>query len=133
MIQAYFLSVVYLLFSALLFLLDFYRQKLAFMLALRSKLEEKKLYADILFFSGIVISIVLLLAPISPGPVIIGDFVPALFILFSSFYFKFFYFEKSKGRARLYYTDNTLHRKWIGFLYIFIALLHFLFAKLVLI
>ena len=114
MIQAYFFSVVYLLFSALLFLLAFYRQKLA-------------------FISGIVISIVLLLAPISPGPVIIGDFVPALFILFSSFYFKFFYFEKSKGRARLYYTDNTLHRKWIGFLYIFIALLHFLFAKLVLI
>ena len=132
MIQGYLLSIIYILFSAFLFLLDFYRQRLSFMLRPRAMLEEKKACLNAFSIAGFLLALALLFFPISPGPMIIGDLVPSVFILGSAAYFRIFYSNKNKDRAHFYYDGNTGHRKGIGFAYLVIAILHFLFPRFVL-
>ena len=88
MIQFYLLSVFYLLFSALLLLVDSYRRSLSFMLKAKSRIREKQKLLNLYFFSGIAIFLLLLFFPVSPGPQIAGDIVPAVFSLGMAFFFR---------------------------------------------
>lgn len=132
MIQGYFLSIAYLAVSALLLLVDYYRQNLSIMLRLRSLLEENGRALRIFFMCGIAIGLSLLFFPISPGPIVLGDLIPAVAVFISDLYIMFIYSDRSKDRSHFYYEGSFVHRKQIGFIFIAVAVFHFLFPSLIL-
>ena len=99
MIQLYLLSVAYLVFSSLLILVDSYRRKLSFMIKVKSRLREDSKRLNIYFAAGLMISLLNLFLPMSPGPAIIGDLVPSLSVLFMAFFFRLLYSEKNIMRC----------------------------------
>lgn len=134
MLQIYFLSIVYLVFSSLLLLIDYYREKLAFLLRLRAALRDNRKAQHIHFISGLAISILLLFFPISPGPMFLGDLVPSIAIAFESFYFLVSYSEKNRDRGLSFNgTKLEVKRRNAGYASLLVALLHFLFPSFVLI
>ncbi len=134
MLQIYFLSIIYLIFSSLLLLLDYHREQLAFLLRLRSMLRDNRKAQQIHFISGLAISILLLFFPISPGPMILGDFIPSIVIAFESFYFLISYSDKNKDRGLSFNgTKLEVKKRNAGYASLIVALLHFLFPSFVLI
>lgn len=132
MIQAYILSIAYLLVSALLILVDYYRQELSFMLRLKAFLEDKRKYQMGFVLFGIIVGFVLIFFPIHPGPVFLGDLIPAIAIFFSSLYFLFSYSDMNRDRSHFYYDGSIGRRKQLGFAFIIVAIVHFLFPSLIL-
>ncbi len=133
MLQIYFLSVIYLSLASMLLLLDSYREQLAFLLRFRAVLREDKRAQYIFFISGILVSVLALLLPVSPGPVILGDFIPAVTIALESFYFLVSYGEKNRDRG-LSFSGIKLEerRRNAGYASAAIALIHFIFPSFVL-
>jgi len=127
MIQFYFISVVYLVVAGLLHLFDTYRSKLLFLLAFRQALSDSKKLKVWLFIIGIIITVVLILFPVTPGPRFLGDLFPAIMVFIQSIYFLRFdgkYKELLKSRDK----------GWImGYAIIAVAGVHFLFPSGVLI
>ena len=95
MIQAYCLSVIYLIVSALLFLVDSYRRALSPVILLKGLLIERRSALRIFMIAGLLIALLIILFPVSPGPVILGDFIPAFWIIYSAFFFHINYSAKS--------------------------------------
>ncbi len=126
MIHFYLLSVVYMLFSSLLMLLDKYRSHLSFMLHIRHKILSQRNYRTFFAFSGAVLGVCLLISPVAPGPRLVGDIFPAIscFVLAVDFL-------KVIGEDLInstLYSDNEIS----GFVLLGVTLLHFLFPMLVL-
>ena len=132
MIQGYFLSIIYLVMSSFLILLDYYRQRLVFMLRLRALLEENRTFLNIWLITGGIIGLMLLFFPVSPGPTIIGDLLPSFFVLFSSVYFRISLSGRNNDRTRFYYEEKSRYRKGLGFTLLAIATLHFILPSFVL-
>lgn len=132
MIQFYLLSVFYLLFSALLLLVDSYRRSLSFMLKAKSRIREKQKLLNLYFFSGIAIFLLLLFFPVSPGPQIAGDIVPAVFSLGMAFFFRILYSERNRERSDAYLAGKKARLKKLGFICLSVAFVHFLFPSFVL-
>lgn len=121
MIQVYLLSVVYMILSALMMLLDSYRLKLSFLLPLRHLLiTERKLRAAF-FVSGLLLCILQLLFPISPGPRLLGDLAPAITALLLAFYYLGFDGGEVRN-GKIYDSGRTNGMLLLGF-----TLIHFLF------
>ncbi|MDY5930982.1 MAG: hypothetical protein SPJ34_03020 [Candidatus Ornithospirochaeta sp.] len=133
MIQLYFLSIVYLVFSSLLLLLPEFRRELSFMLRIKAFIMESSHALDALFYSGLLLFFLMLLFPIKPGPRIIGDAIPAFFIAGEAFFFRMEYSEKRKG-ARNPSSSEIIseRRRTAGAIGIAIAAMHFLFPSIVL-
>lgn len=85
MLQIFPLRIAYLVFTALIVLVEVFRNELSFMLRVKLRIVRSKALRLTFLFSGIALSALSLLFPIDPGPVILGDFVPALALLLSSF------------------------------------------------
>lgn len=85
MLQIFPLRIAYLVFTALIVLVEVFRNELSFMLRVKLMIMRSKALRLTFLFSGITLSALSLLFPIDPGPVILGDFVPALALLLSSF------------------------------------------------
>lgn len=132
MIQFYLLSVFYLVFSALILLVDSYRRKLSFMLKAKSAIRENIKRLNLYFLAGIVISMGDLFLPIHPGPVIAGDLIPAVFVLFMAFFFRILYSERNRERSDAYLAGKKQKLRKLGFICLYIALIHFLFPSIVL-
>ncbi len=132
MIQLYLLSVAYLVFSALLLLVDSYRRKLSFMLKAKSSIRENIKRLNLYFIAGIAISMAMLFLPMSPGPMIAGDLVPSAFVLFMAFFFRILYSERNRERSDAYLAGKKQKLKKLGFISLYIALIHFLFPSIVL-
>ena len=132
MIQLYLLSVAYLVFSALLILVDSYRRKLSFMIKVKSRLREDSKRLNIYFAAGLLISLLNLFLPMSPGPTIIGDLVPSLSVLFMAFFFRLLYSEKNRERSDAYLAGKKQKVRKLGLFSLVIALIHFLFPHIVL-
>ncbi len=132
MIQGYFLSVVFLATGAMLFLMEPYRTQFSFMIRFRSFLEEKALWAFILF--GSVTALLLLFFPVYPGPFLLGDLIPAVFIIYQTIYFGIRYSRKrlDKNEAREYSRSGLERKKAMGFILLSVAALHFLLPSFVL-
>ena len=133
MIQIYLLSIVYMLISALVLLLDDYRQKLSFLLRFRAMLEENNKALNVYFVIGIAISMLMLFLPIAPGPMILGDLLPASWLLFLSFYFRVIYSEKHKAKYRFHFDGNGKKRTILGKITLIVLFIHFLLPSFVLI
>lgn len=133
MIQCYFLSIVFLLFSSIMFLQNRYRFQLSFSLRFTEALEKNDKYLYIFSLSGIFIFLSLLFFPINPGPVIIGDLVPALIVLYDTLYFFITYMRKKKEKGSDYLIIKKEGRRvFLGYLSLTVAFLHFFFPSFVL-
>lgn len=134
MIQGYFLSVFYLIFSAMIYFQGKYRIELSFMLRFTDELEKdrKKLY---LFSSlGLLTFLILIFFPQSPGPVILGDLIPSLVVLYNTIYFFMMIKRKEKsGRGEYLDTKRGERKIILGYISLSAAVLHFLLPSLVLI
>ena len=132
MIQFYLLAVAYLVFSALLILVDSYRRRLSFMLKAKARIREDMKRLNLYFVAGIAISLLLLFLPIRPGPIVAGDLLPALYILFIAFLLRILYSERNRERSDAFLAGKKSRMKKIGFITLAVALIHFLFPSIVL-
>lgn len=129
MAQVYFLSVLYLFFSSCLLLVDKYGSSFLFLINLKSFYNSKKSYPVIFMLAGLALSIALLVFPMDPGPIILGDFLPAINILIVVFYF----FLQSRKEEPDIVVVNNGKRNALGFISLGVAILHFLFPFIVII
>lgn len=133
MIQFYFLSIVFLLFSSIMFLQNRYRFQLSFSLRFTEALEKNDKYLYLFSLSGVFIFLSLVFFPIDPGPVIIGDLVPALIVLYNTLYFFITNMRKKKENGSDYLIIKKEGRRvFLGYLSLTVASLHFLFPSFVL-
>ena len=132
MIQFWFLSIAYIVFSALFILVDIYRRQLSFMLKAKSRIREEEKKLNLYFLAGIVIAAGTAILPMRPGPAILGDALPSALCLFLAFFMRLFYSEKNRERASQYLTGNKQKMRRLGFACLAAALLHFLFPSFVL-
>ena len=128
MAQVYFLSIIYLLFSACLLLVDKYGSSFLFLINLKTFYYSKKNYPTIFMIAGLLLAVGLLLFPMDPGPVILGDFLPAINILLDVFYF---YLQAHKNKTDTF-TVNNSKRNALGFATLGVSVFHFLFPFIVL-
>lgn len=134
MIQGYFLSLFYLIFSSLIYFQGKYRIELSFMLRFTDELEKdrKKLYGFSLL--GLLTFLILLFFPQNPGPVILGDLIPSLVVLYNTIYFFMMIKRKEKSGRSDYLDTKRGERKIIlGYISFSVAVLHFLLPSFVLI
>lgn len=133
MIQAYCLSVIYLIVSALLFLVDSYRRALSPVILLKGLLIERRSALRIFMIAGLLIALFIILFPVSPGPVILGDFIPAFWIIYSAFFFHINYSAKSSEDEKAP-TEivSTKRMRTLGMITSAIAVIHFAFPSIVL-
>ena len=129
--QFYILSITYLIFSSLLLLVDSYRRGLSFMLKAKSKLKDDEKKRNELFLGGILIALGKLFFPIAPGPIIIGDLLPATAVLAESFSVRMFYKSSEAEGTASPIVQNKKKSKRLGFIFLSIAVIHFLFPRFV--
>ena len=133
MIQGYILSFLYLALASLMFLQNKYRLQLSFVLIFSSFLISNKKALNIFTIAGAVIVIILVFFPISPGPKVLGDLIPALMILYETLYFYIVYGKEEIKKEREYINFSKEGRKvMLGWLSLIIALVHFVFPSFVL-
>lgn len=87
MIQLLPLRVLYLVFTALLMLFEVFPAELSFMRVLRVKVRRMKKLRIVLALTGFILGLLTLFLPIQPGPIILGDFLPALALVLSAFHY----------------------------------------------
>ena len=130
-LQFYILSITYLIFSSLLLLVDSYRRGLSFMLKAKSKLKDDEKKRNELFLGGILIALGKLFFPIAPGPIIIGDLLPAAAVLAESFSVRMFYKSSEAEGTASPIVQNKKKSKRLGFIFLSIAVIHFFFPRFV--
>ncbi len=128
MIQFYFISIIFLVLTSLLHLFPFYRAELMFLLPLKQALSENKKVRVVFFLTGIVITIFLIVFPVSPGPKLLGDLIPSLTTLISSFYF--LTFDNGKVKEVIKTGDKD---RFFGYAIFIVALVHFIYPSGVLV
>lgn len=127
--QVYFISVVYLVLASCLLLVDKYGPSMLFLINLQSFYRSRKEYPVIFIVLGLVVAAALVLSPMDPGPMVLGDFIPALTTLVVVFYFLRVYNSKTDFVV----SFNDAKRNALGYVSLGVAALHFLFPSIVLI
>lgn len=145
-LQSYLVAVVYLIIGSGLLLVDYYGGKLLIFLRLRNALRENGKVQLLFALSGVVAALLKLAFPVSPGPPLLGDLIPAILILVLVIYSLHLYVESRRNRGRGQELNGRLeqelvektgqlietHKRNFGFFVLTCALLHFLFPQLVL-
>ncbi len=140
MIQIYILSIAYLLFGSGLLLADSYGLSFALLLSMRYAFRTKRVLRRSLILLGLVISLGLCFLPMDPGPVFLGDFVPMLGCFSLMLYYLF---RSLRGMEEMTMHDEASvldatgqymeqNKRNVGFLMLFVSVLHFLVPQLVL-
>lgn len=134
MIQGYFLSVFFLLFTSLMYYQSKYRIELSFMLRFIAWLEKDKRGLIVYLISGLFITAVLLFLPISPGPVLLGDLIPAIVVFYNTLYFFVTIKRKEKRESNLDWLDKRKGEKklLLAHLSLAVGVIHFLLPSFVL-
>ena len=125
MIQVYLLSVVYGALEAVLLLSEALKANWGAASGLRMRISRDRRWLDAFALSGLVLSILLLLFPSEPGPVVLGDLFYALWLSYVAVFLALRYSGKRQQSP-----------KWIrrtGYASALFTLLHFLFPGLILI
>ena len=87
MIQLYLLSVVYLVLASGLLLVDKYGSTFFFLINLKTFYNSKKITQIICLSVGAVILLGVVFFPVNPGPMVLGDILPAVNLAIVLFYF----------------------------------------------
>lgn len=128
MVQFYFLSVLYLVLAACLLLVDKYGSTFLFLINFKTFYNSKKMIQIIGLILGALIATSIVVWPVSPGPVVLGDILPALNIIVLVLYFL-----RQMGREESVADFNNTKRNALGFVTLGVALVHFLFPGIVII
>ncbi|MBP5163644.1 MAG: hypothetical protein ILP16_11815 [Spirochaetales bacterium] len=128
MIQFYLLSVVYLVLCAGLLLVDRYGTSFLFLINLKTFYNSKKAVKITYLSLGLLIALAIVFFPVSPGPIILGDILPAANIVLVLIYL-LRNFSKTESIADF----NNGKRNALGFITLGVALIHFLFPWIVII
>ena len=128
MVQFYLLSVLFLVLSAGLLLVDKYGATFLFLINLKTFYNSRKVVRIVYLSIGLLIAVALVFFPISPGPVVIGDILPAANIVIV-----LLYFLKNLGKGDDVVEYNNGKRNALGFATLGVALIHFLFPWIVVI
>ncbi|NQT58837.1 MAG: hypothetical protein HQ557_07645 [Bacteroidetes bacterium] len=151
MIQFYVLALVFMLYGAAVLLADEYGEKVNILLRIKETYSINQTFSIVLIVLTAVVGILKLISPTSPGPVVIGDFLPAINLIALAVFFTFDLARKQKksddehgnvsenddvfadsdpiSKVQSFYYKN---KKILGFATLGIALFHFLFPGAVL-
>ena len=127
MIQFYLLSVLYLVLASGLLLVDKYGSTVFFLINLKTFYNSKKLTQIICLSVGAVILLGVVFFPVSPGPMVLGDLLPAINLAVV-----LFYFMRKVGKTDIVDYNNE-KRNALGFITLGVALIHLLFPSIVII
>ena len=127
MIQFYLLSVLYLVLASGLLLVDKYGSTVFFLINLKTFYNSKKLTQIICLSVGAVILLGVIFFPVSPGPMVLGDLLPAINLAVV-----LFYFMRKVGKTDIVDYNNE-KRNALGFITLGVALIHLLFPSIVII
>ncbi|NCB01873.1 MAG: hypothetical protein EOM67_06855 [Spirochaetia bacterium] len=145
MIQLYFITMVTLIISVMVFLADYYGWKYIILLKTRNYVESKSIITLIFIMLVTVVIILNIFFPIPPGPILLGEF----FVLLSLTIFLIYLIimlnnhkskkndsqdEESKKKSSGDMMDKThslieTHKRNIGFFISLVILLHLLFPQ----
>ena len=125
--QIYFLTIFYLTLTAFFLLIESYREYLTFMIRYRHILLISIKLRVFFFLFGIVLGVLNLLFPSSPGPRFLGDLIPAIALFLASIYYPSLK-EARIGDATLYGKGKTR-----GLILLAISCFHFMLPNCVLI
>ena len=128
MVQFYLLSVLFLVLSAGLLLVDKYGTTFLFLINLKTLYITRKAVRFSFLICGLLIAAAIVVFPISPGPVILGDVLPAANIILV-----ILYFLKNMGKSEGVVEYNNGKRNALGFVTLGVAVIHFLFPAIVII
>ena len=134
MMQIYLLSIVYLLLGAAFLLSDMYGGRVALLLSLRYIFRTKKMFQKGMILLGFALSLALGFFPMSPGPRLLGDFIPMANTILLTFWYMVHFLGHTEGEEPLeeqsvldstgkYFEKN---KRNFGFMTGIVALLHFL-------
>lgn len=150
MIQFYVLSLTFLLYGAACLLADEYGMKYHILIRVRESLVVNQTVTIVIIVLTAVVGVLKLISPVSPGPVVVGDFLPAICLLAQAV---FFVFDLKKSSVYddeantidddgSVFSDSDLiskvqnfykkYKRYIGYSFLIIAFLHFLFPGAVL-
>ena len=127
MIQFYLLSVLYLVLASGLLLVDKYGSRLFFLINLKTFYNSKKITQIICLSVGALILLGVVFFPVNPGPMVLGDLLPAINLAIV-----LLYFLKRVGKADIVDYNNE-KRNALGFITLGVALIHLLFPSIVII
>lgn len=127
MIQFYLLSVLYLVLASGLLLVDKYGSTVFFLINLKTFYNSKKLIQIICLSVGAVILLGVVFFPVNPGPMVLGDLLPAINLAIV-----IFYFMRKVGKTDIVDYNNE-KRNALGFITLGVALIHLLFPSIVII
>ena len=127
MIQFYLLSVLYLVLASGLLLVDKYGSTVFFLINLKTFYNSKKLTQIICLSVGALILLGVVFFPVNPGPMVLGDLLPAINLAVV-----LFYFMRKVGKTDIVDYNNE-KRNALGFITLGVALIHLLFPSIVII
>ena len=128
MIQFYLLSVLFLCLSAGLLLVDKYGTTLLFLINFKNFYRTKKVFRTVFLTAGFLSTAGLVVFPVSPGPVVLGDLLPAVNCIIV-----LIWLLKSLRTGESVVDYNNGKRNALGFVTLGVALIHFLFPGVVII
>ena len=131
MIQLYPLTIIYLLFVSLMNLLEVYKTELSILLRFKHYLIKNARWRKAFFMTGLVIGALKIFFPMYPGPMFLGDILPALTVMWSSLYFM------KIGRAaddHVFTGEDRKDNPWWkrGALMMAVAVIHLIFPNFIL-
>ena len=147
MIQLYFLTMIALVAEAVVFLSDYYGWKYITLLKTKNYLTGNRRRLMALGSLYLLLAVANLLFPVAPGPVLLGEFIPAVALfLFPVFSLGIIIVPRTqeyreqeskklspKDFIRLGHSTIELHKRNLGFAVLAIAGVHLLYPKGVLI
>ena len=128
MIQFYLLSVVYLVLSAGLLLVDRFGASFLLLINLKTFYTSKKAIPIVWISVGLVIAAAVVFFPVSPGPIVLGDLLPAAAIVLVVLYL-----VSRLGKTESVEDYNNGKRNALGYFALGVALIHFLFPWVVIV
>lgn len=129
MIQLYPLSLLVIVFSALLSFVEVYRTELSFLLRFKIALRRNERLRTALSLVVLILSLLMLLFPLYPGPMILGDLLPSITMIYASLFIRRIDDSVADmdvdGRK-----EGSVHFKR-GVFFSLVFLLHFLFPSFI--
>ena len=129
MIQLYPVCLLVLASSALLSFIEVFRTELSFLLRFKLALRKNEKVRTMLFVAIIAISILMLLLPIYPGPMVLGDLLPSLTLFYAAFFIRKIDDSSDDVDANGKLESSVSFKKGLFFSLVFT--LHFLFPSFI--
>lgn len=133
MIQLYPLSLAVLATVALLSFLEVYKVELSFLLRFKQLLRKHERTRQIIFYSILLMSALMLFFPLYPGPRILGDLIPSLILIYAAFFIR--KMDDESDDVEVIITGDLLSNSYFrkGLVFSICFFLHLLFPSFIMI